>query len=391
MPDRVIRFRFDDIRETHAIPSAKNGSTMRFARMEARVNQYKRYEIINYVAAVAHLVQCIWMIFPENAANVPIKERYLDWVESAECAPNATVQTNGFSLIPKVHETHTISIKWLIVAFHGLSFVFELAATDPCFGYTTYKRFARWRANYQQRVKQGTNYLRFVEYSASASVMMIAIALISGIWDSYSLIGIGFLTFATMVFGGIAEQLYSDVIPATERANNTSNIRTNEAPDKGFTASNYPLTYNMRRLAWFSHFAGWFTMMSAYGIILRNFVFSNDNSQEKAPGFVYWIVFAIFALYNGFGLIQLVQLCRKTRIGKLFNPLSTNTRGYSRLVKSDNSNETEPNAEPTLGKLDNSIWNEKVEMAYVVNSLVSKTLLGVLLYGNVLMAERTKC
>ena len=240
MPDRAIRFRFDDIRETRAFPRKKISFTPRFEHWKKK---YNRYEIINYIAAIAHLVQCIWMIFPEESAGVPIQERYLDWVNSSECTANATVYTNGFSLVPKVHESHTISIKWLIVGFHGLSFVFELAATDPCFGYSTdscidsskfvapcinslFKRFARWRANYQKRVNEGTNYLRFVEYSASASVMMIAIALVSGIYDSYSLIGIGFLTFATMVFGGIAEQLYSDVIPATERANNKSNIQT---------------------------------------------------------------------------------------------------------------------------------------------------------------------
>ena len=53
-------------------------------------------------------------------------------------------------------------------------------------------------------------------------------------------------------------------------------------------------------------------MLSAYGIILRNFVFANMNSERSAPDFVWVIVFSIFVLYNVFGVIQFVQMAWKT-------------------------------------------------------------------------------
>ena len=50
-------------------------------------------------------------------------------------------------------------------------------------------------------------------------------ALVSGIYDSYALIGIGFLTFVTMALGGVAEQLFSDALPALENKSSKTNIK----------------------------------------------------------------------------------------------------------------------------------------------------------------------
>ena len=51
------------------------------------------------------------------------------------------------------------------------------------------------------------NWLRYVEYSVSASVMMLCIALVSGILDLHLLMCIFFLTFACMLLGYGAEIL----------------------------------------------------------------------------------------------------------------------------------------------------------------------------------------
>ena len=126
----------------------------------------------------------------ENSASIPMQESYIDWVESLEaCTNTSTARLNGILITPRDHITHELSLKWLIVCFHLLSFFFEIFATDPSGGYL----FPRWRERYLQAVKVGANGMRFVRYSAGASVMLIAIALVSGIWDSYALIGIGFL------------------------------------------------------------------------------------------------------------------------------------------------------------------------------------------------------
>ena len=80
------------------------------------------------------------------------------------------------------------------------------------------------------------------------------------------------------------------------------------------------------------------------------------------------IVTVIFILYNIFGVIQLVQLWCKTTPAILVDSYKLE-----------------------YGDRVNTALNEKIEMAYVVNSLVSKSLLGWLIYANVIMGERSVC
>lgn len=322
----------------------------------------RNFEYVNYIAAASHLVQAIVTAVYDKDAIIPVQESYIDWEESDACTNASTAQLNEFVLTPRDEVTHELSLKWLIASFHFLSFFFETLVTI----------YPRVRVSYLDSVKVGANGWRFIEYSASASVMLIAIALVSGIWDSYALIGIGFLTSITMVLGGVAEQLFSDEIPKQEQRGRRS-LTT-------LTQKEFPLTLRARYLGWVCHFAGWLSMLSAYGIILRNFYFANAQAEvhetAQAPWFVYVIVVAIFLLYNGFGAIQLVQLWAKTSPGfyvqvkQLFTP---------------------DNVKLDRGKVVNTVLNERIEMAYVVNSLVSKSLLGWLIFANVIMGDRAVC
>ena len=406
MPTRSLRFRFDDIREPHVQPNhltifKRNkdvcSDTPRL-RKEYTVNMdtVEVYEIVNYFAAFAHLVNVVFILaYEKNSGNVPVLERYLTWecddVGVVECTNVSAGRINDCLLTPASDTTHELSLLWLIVAFHSLSFVFEYFVTDPLFTVASedwFPMFYRWRRSYKERVRVGTNYLRFVEYSASASIMLIAIALVNGIYDSYSIIGIAFLSFATMVFGGIAEQLFSDAIPNMERRTAVSaeseEITDVKAPLINATpladatpvvnanvmcSSKYPMTYHLRKIGWYAHFAGWFTMLAAYGIILRNFIFANMKAKDGqgAPDFVYAIVISIFLFYNVFGFIQLVQLSRKTT---------------ARIMCMNVRN---------IGKKNNRSLNRNIELAYVCASLISKTILGGLITANVLAVEREVC
>ena len=348
-----MRFRFDFENIQRDIEEEEDGKMLLVKpRVKTRCGSYHNYEIVNYVAACLHLVQALWGVML-NELDVSVQETYVDWREGDSCSGNATAVVNGFVLTRESQTTHSISLKWLIIAFHLLSFTFELGVTDP---------FCCWsrelREEYTKTVNIGVNSLRFIEYSASASIMLIAIALVSGIYESYALIGIGFLTFATMALGGVAEQLFSDKLPTLE------NDTLNEMTPKQF-----PFTYRARVLGWVCHFTGWITMLSAYGIILRNFYYTNSISQEQAPWFVWLIVIAIFILYNIFGGIQFYQLWQKTSPVILWE------------CKDD----------VKLGKVNNQVLNRQVEMVYVVNSLVSKTLLGMVIIFQVINRENTSC
>ncbi len=347
------------------------------------------YEWVNYIASLAHLSQAAWAFMLDDVA-VPVDETYLDWATGDACSANSTAVLNGFVITRSSERTHELSLKWLIVAFHLLSFFFEIIVTDPLVCVCTSRR-----QSYRRKVRLGVNSLRFIEYSASASIMLIAISLVSGIYDSYALIGIGFLTFVTMALGGVAEQLFSDAIPLREIEEHQSLVDKltvgrsvldgtfdpRQAPSPATSrliptkprvnmkVEDFPFTYNSRYLGWICHFTGWFSMLSAYGIILRNFAFANEKSTEEAPWFVYIIVVVIFILYNIFGFIQLTQLWNKTAPTML----------------------TKCKDDINMGNARNTKWNERVELVYVVNSLASKTLLGSLIIFNVIQVDRQTC
>ena len=123
-----------------------------------------------------------------------------------------------------------------------------------------------------------------------------------------------------------------------------------------------------RKIGWLTHMMGWVTLMAVYGgIILRNFFFSVDLSKDKPPEWVSFALLAVFALYNVFGLTQFIQLCFKF-------PL--------RMFQSDEF------CHPQQGNSGRDGCNVYVEYVYVVNSLVTKSLLGYLIIFNLVIDDR---
>ena len=183
---------------------------------------------INFVAALGHLFNVIatYFLASEQGRNVmyPVYQTYAEWTtKEAACAANIDLSesyeiTNSSSGSLVVTPTKTavvyeLSLFWLIISFHLLSFVFQISI--PVLDYLADRFNTRLgRGCHTEYVKgvlvEGVNMLRFVEYSASASIMLICLALISNILKLYSLIGLGVLTTATMLFGLVAEALFSD-------------------------------------------------------------------------------------------------------------------------------------------------------------------------------------
>ena len=159
---------------------------------------------------------------------------------------------------------------WLVISFHILSFIFQGIAeltnwTGPILGY-----------NYNEMISNGKNPLRFIEYSFSASIMLISIALLNGITDINLIISIGILTTCCQLCGLVVEYIEENKIKILV------------------------------------HLIGWLQFCWAYGIIIDAFIVSiqesNTNSGTQPPTFVYIIVIILFLLYSSFGLIQLSEL-----------------------------------------------------------------------------------
>ena len=319
------------------------------------------YYYWNIAAAVVHLANfagTFFLSFPEfpdlgGRVWFILTDDYLKWLgdEPGEICPgNNTFAKNcseyfrpiiniGNQTVQRQEGRLVLELEWLIIAFHFLSFLFQISV-------------CRSKKRYEMSVEQqGMNYLRFVEYSISASLMMVCIAIISGISDIYAVVGIFFLTSVTMGFGLICEYLLS--------------IYTDSKDIK--------FKKDIWRLAVCSHLTGWVSMLAAYGQVFATFATSLDRSNVPAPWFVYVIVIGLFLLFNIFGFIQLWQVCFKLKCC-CYNPKRWCYRIKCLLCK----------AEQLTAKEKDERCNILIESWYVANSLVSKTLLGWLIYFNLL-------
>lgn len=304
-------------------PPVKKSS---FTPSKAPPSGHRPYWYVNMAAAIVHglHVVVIFMIYglvknSDGDAMLDVcystNASYVSWDDTTD-PPTVTTQYTAAA---------TLSLTYLTAAFHLLSCVFELAPV-----------LYRKGEAYEAMVARGTNHMRFVEYAFSASVMLVCIALLTGVRDSNVLLGIVALCAATQMIGMVVEELH--VVGAQ--------------------------LWSIHVL----HVLAWGTMVSSYGLVARHFFTALSQNTATPPTYVYVIIVSIFVLYMSFGVVQVVQLYRPCGM--------TLTCGLRTC-----------GGRPCVG-------TDAAEMWYVMLSLVSKTLLGWLVYANVLagpMAVPSTC
>ena len=130
---------------------------------------------------------------------------------------------------------------------------------------------------YYTWISESRQPLRWVEYSFSASVMILAIAAASGVTQVYMLVFIFALMFVTMVFGWVTEEL--------------------SRPDGDKWQKS-------RRVRLIPHFLGYVPYLAVWGVLLHSF---HSNTSEEMPDFVYVIVYGQLVLFSLFGVTQLLN------------------------------------------------------------------------------------
>jgi len=236
--------------------------------------------IWNIIAAFLHLVNAAIMIIlfytPDEDDVVHkdvcynITQEYAGWSSNNDTIPDGE---ENFSITVRSVYSHTLSLHWLIVTFHLLSFIFQLipALFDnaspwrvPC--------IKQWEYPYIEIVtKEGRNPLRFIEYAASASIMLVCIGLLTGIRDFSTLFMIAILCAICQFMGLMSE-------------------------------------YDEKRWQEITHTViGWIALMASYGIIWTYYGVANAQAVDdyEAPWFVHVIVISMFVLFNSFGLVHL--------------------------------------------------------------------------------------
>lgn len=205
----------------------------------------------NLVMAGLHFIQAaaVWFISDPEKGVVPITVNYLRFDVATK------------TLLPATEKIADVNLAWFVVAF------FLLSSLAHLFIATVYRK------KYEADLQVGINKVRWFEYALSASVMMIAISFLSGIYDLSSLVMI-FVLDALMNLLGLAMEVHN----------------------RGEQKVNW-LTYILGCVA---GIVPWVV----FGIYVYA---SKEFGGGNIPEFVYWIYVSIFIFFNSFAINMILQ------------------------------------------------------------------------------------
>ena len=198
----------------------------------------------NLSAGVLHAVQAIVIVVLANSFALPVTAHYMTG------PPGPGVGTQAVTLFH-------ISFAWAIFAFFALSSIAHFTVAGP-----------RW-GSYTANLTKERNPYRWVEYSLSSSIMIVLIAMLTGISDIAGLIALAGVNASMIGFGWLQERY--------------------EAPGQGLGPF------------WIGCLAG-IVPWVAIGIYLIG-----PGATDHAPGFVYGIYISLFIFFNCFAVTQWLQ------------------------------------------------------------------------------------
>jgi hypothetical protein len=212
-------------------------------------NAFARLRRLNIGVGLAHALQAAAILAIAKAAPLPIVIGYMT-------GPPGSGQYAGPTTL------FDLRVDWLVVLFLALAAVDHLSV-------------ATWaRGWYERQVQRGVNPARWVEYSISASVMVVLIGLLSGIDQITAVIGLFGVNAAMILFGLVMEQV--------------------NVGREG------------KEVNWWPFIFGCIAGAVPWIAIAAQLVISNSEGGE-APGFVYAIFVTLFILFNTFAINMWLQ------------------------------------------------------------------------------------
>ncbi len=215
-----------------------------------RFRALRRY---NLVAAGFHAIQAIAVVLLSNGFTLPVTASYLQ-------GPPGTPPIQPVTLLE-------IRVAWGVAAFLALSAIAHLIVASPLF-------FPRYVAG----LRRHRNIFRWVEYSISASVMIVLIAQIVGISDVTALLAIFGVNVSMILFGWLQEHY--------------------EEPGSG---------------GWLPFAFGCVAGIVPWAAITIYLLTPGSPNPVAPPGFVYGIFVSLFILFNIFAVNQWLQYRRVGR------------------------------------------------------------------------------
>jgi hypothetical protein len=211
---------------------------------------FGRLRRLNIVVGAAHLVQAVLMVALSNDLSLPVVASYL--TDDPVLVQDGVAPTTLFE----------VAIGPAVALFLLLAAIDHLLMAAPGI-----------RGWYERNLDRGMNVARWAEYSVSASIMVVLIALFVGIRDVAALLGLFGANTAMILFGLLMER--------------------HQAPGRADWSA-----------FWFGCVAGTVPWVAIWWYIL---------GAGEVPGFVYGITVTQLVLFAGFALNQALQYAQVGR------------------------------------------------------------------------------
>ena len=220
-------------------------------RLEDQI--YGRLRLFNLAMGTLHLAQGAGMLFLSSDFTLPLRTTFLDSDPQRE------------EIVTLTNTVFDLRLGPLVAVFLLISAAAHYLLASPV--------IHPW---YVSNLRKHINYVRWYEYALSSSVMIVVIAMLSGMFDLPSLVLL-FALNATMIFFGLMMELHNQT---TDKTN------------------------------WTAFNLGVFAGIVPWVVIFWYFSGAVANSEDAVPKFVYGIIASLFVFFNVFAVNMVLQYRR---------------------------------------------------------------------------------
>jgi hypothetical protein len=213
--------------------------------------QFDRLRVMNLVVGLIHLGQAVLMLALSNDFSLPVTWAFLSGPPGTD---------------PGTAPAFDVPLGPLMALFLFLAAVDHLLIATPVLN-----------GVYRRLLVQERNDIRWIEYSVSASLMVVAIAMITGVNDFGALVAIAGANASMILFGMLQERM--------------------SRPSSG-------------SVNWLPYLFGCIAGAVPWIVIAVQIVNGERIGSGDVPGFVYGIMISLFLLFNTFSINMVLQYKR---------------------------------------------------------------------------------
>lgn len=208
---------------------------------------FRRLRSANIGLAALHVAQAAAVVAIGAELLLPVNAAFADGPPGSD--------------LPAPETLFDVNVRWAVAAFLALAALDHLLVASP--------RIVGW---YERNLRRGVNYARWLEYSLSASLMVVLIAMFTGIADVAALLAIFGVNASMILFGLLMERV----------------------------------NVGRERLDWLPFWLGCVAGAVPWIAIAIQLV-GSEIGDGSVPGFVYGIFVSLFLFFNSFAVNMWLQ------------------------------------------------------------------------------------